>query len=441
LAQLIDLLKSEKRKMPPNPTNEAEFEKAITAIDNELRSSGISIEMRSLHAIAEYATKFDMDIPVPGEAELGAPGDYEGKNVGAHIWNWYSAHYGARQYQYMGPGSVVILLREDPWEIRLPLILGEVTYVVERDLSRYVNSPQVTTNGIHPIVNILTSVCELPAGLANTLSNDECAAIVDRFEMGLDCLRAINEMIHMPYVTESLSDIATAVRHIVSVPSHFGQSKWASAQAAEKLIKSFLKCKEIPFPFSHDIEKLHLLAVPAGLGAIGIATIDALQTKAGVRYGEVPVTLIEAIEAHLASLKVGKLVATARAPRDKMVVELVKGINLAADKNGKIVVAKFDLGNQTKAFWIPAGIVKFILSRAKMSDSDYSGITIPPIEPADWDGTITPMFTGIEVKEFTDVIAIFAVLDRGVTNGLAFDNKMWSLFIKTLNQYNHMLVG
>jgi hypothetical protein len=382
----------------------------------------------------------DIPIPIPGTDKSDVTGDYSGPSLGAHILNWYSANYGDRQYYFMGPGSVIVLLRDDPWEIRLPLILGEVSYVVERELSKYVNSPSVTTNGVHPIVNILTSVCELPAGLASTLSDEECAAVVDRFEFGMDCLRAINEMTNLPYVIESLSDIASAIRHILSVPPHFGQSKWASAQAAEKLIKSFLKYKSIPFPLTHDIEKLHILAVTAGFGPMDSATIDALQTKAGVRYGDVPVTLIEAVKAHLASLKVGKLVAQAQMPPKKLVVDLVKGINLAADKNGKIVVAKFDLGNQKKAFLIPAQIVKFILSKAKMKKCDHLNFTVPEIDPADWDGAITPMFTEVKINEFTDLITISGSLNRGITDGLAFDNNVWSLFIRALNKYDHMLI-
>jgi hypothetical protein len=106
-----------------------------------------------------------------------------------------------------------------------------------------------------------------------------------------------------------------SVRHIFSVPPHYyGQSKWAAAQAAEKLLKSFLKAKDISFPFSHDIQALASLAEARGMKSLDRGVVDQLQTRAAVRYGEQAVSLTETVAAHHSSLLVGKQVSQALAP-------------------------------------------------------------------------------------------------------------------------------
>jgi hypothetical protein len=422
------------------PVTKDEFEEAITAIDNDLRARDIEVHSRSLHAVMTYAKLYGVDIPIPSGSNLGSPGIYIGESLGAHIMHWYSMRYGERQYFYMGPGSVIIMLRGDPWEIRLPLILGEVNCVIDRDLKKYIDSPKVTQDGVHPTVNILESVLDLPEGLAKSLSDAECQSIEDGFWMGMECMQAIDRIRDSPYIPEALSDIASAVRHVFSVPSHFGQSKWSSAQAAEKMLKSFLKSRECAFPFTHNIHQLYALCSANGMAALDENTINALQTKASVRYGGESVSLSEAVGGHLASLALGRTVAESMSKKKKPIVDLVKGVNVGADRRGHIVVAKFDLGNQKKTFLIPSSTVKYILSNAKVALADYSEITVPEIHPRDWDGAVSPMWVSLTVDNFEDLVAVSISLNRGTTDGLAFQPHVWSFFINALRQYEKFLI-
>jgi len=288
----------------------------MESIDAQLRAANVQIHARSLHAAAQYSKLFHLTIPLSSRPDNGRAGVYTGSDASAHIRKWFDDRYGDRQKISMGPGSAVILLRGDPWEIRLPRIFGSVRCVIERDLSRYANEPELRSDGHPPITNVLTLINGFPSGLAAQLSDKECCNIIELFMYALNCMHAIEGIKGNKYVPEALSDIQSSVRHIFSVPPHYGQSKWSSAQAAEKLLKSFLKEKGIPFPKNHDIRGLADLARTGGMKPLENAITDQLQTRAAVRYGDESVSLIEAVAAHHASMMVGKHVSEILIPHN-----------------------------------------------------------------------------------------------------------------------------
>lgn len=296
------------------PTTQEEFHSVMEQIDAQLRAANVPIHARALHAAGDYSKLFELEIPMSLGPDKGSPGIYTGANAAAHIRNWFDDRYGDRQNIYMGPGSTIIILRGDPWEIRLPRIYGRVRCVVERDLSRYANEPKFRTDGQPPITNLLTLINHFPTGLAARLSDEECFNILDLFKRSLDCMHAIEYIAGNPYVAEALADIDASVRHIFSVPPHFGQSKWSSAQAAEKLLKSYLKVKDLSFPFTHDIQGLAALTITGGMKPLEQGVIDQLQTRAAIRYGDEPVSLVAAVAAHHASLVVGRHVSETLIP-------------------------------------------------------------------------------------------------------------------------------
>lgn len=278
-------------------------------IDAQLRAANVQIHARSFHAAGEYSKLFQLEIPMSPCPEKGRLGVYTGGDAAAHIRKWFDDRYGDRQKTFIGPGAAVIVLRGDPWEIRLPRIYGTVQCVVERDLSRYANEPSLRSDGHPPIKNLLTLINDFPPGLAAKLSDEECRYVLDSFKHVLDCMHAIEYIAGNPYIPEVLSDIHASVIHIFSAPPHYGQSKWSSAQAAEKLLKSLLKVKGISFPFNHDIRGLADLARSGGMRPLENGIIDQLQTRAAVRYGDESVSLIEAVAAYHASMLVGKHVS------------------------------------------------------------------------------------------------------------------------------------
>jgi hypothetical protein len=94
------------------------------------------------------------------------------------------------------------------------------------------------------------------------------------------------------------------VYHIFENPAHYGQARWAAAQASEKYLKGFIALRGRKFAKTHNLAK-DLLPVALELGWDDRAAEDLVlsaECGAGVRYGELPSTMTEAVDAARAAL-------------------------------------------------------------------------------------------------------------------------------------------
>lgn len=280
---------------------ESEFLKLIEEIDEGFRKQNIPIFQRPLRAIREICIRHKISLNVIPNGPA-VPGLYTGDSLVAHVHEWYKKRYGDRLKLDASPGSAAIIIKNDPWLIEFPAIFGEVKCIFDPNLEKY--NKISSTSGV---LNPLTCIQGFTSDYASSLSRDEMLQLAAFFKSTLDTLLRLFEfekIFKFPYISEARADLRSAVTHIFSNPPHFGQSKWASLQLTEKLLKCFLKQKNVSFPKKHDLEKLANLASQNGLPAIPPGVIQEIQCPAGVRYGEIPVTLNEAIIAHHSSLKV-----------------------------------------------------------------------------------------------------------------------------------------
>jgi hypothetical protein len=261
-----------------------------------------------MHAMMAYSQRYGLNMRMALGEETGTPGNYSDEKADAHIRDWFDRRYGTRQNVDIAYGWSVLLVRDDPWRLRLPVIFGTVKCVVERDLSRH-SGP---TLGVRtpPTLNILSQVEGMTQELAYRLSDHERSEILSQFVFSLDCIKAIDELRDKPYASEIKADVDTAIAQIFATPAHYGQSKWASSQAAEKLLKSFLKTRNVAFDRNHNIKRLAEDARTLG-AALSDESIASVSISPGVRYGEIAVSLSEAIDAHYASLRIGRAVREA----------------------------------------------------------------------------------------------------------------------------------
>ncbi len=284
------------------PENEKEFNKLMIEIDNSLKEKNIPIFSRSIHSMREIAMKFKISITFgakQGEANLGV---YNEDNLSEHINNWYQSKYGNRLKVQMGVGTGVLLIRNDPWRIIYPLIFGTVSFVCDTNLDKYKDAPSITSDGTIPVLNILNLIEDMSTDYAKLLSESDLKIIVHHFISGLDSLSSLNGIKSKPFIKEARIDLENAVNNILSKQAHYGQSKWASLQFAEKLIKCFLKEKSVEFPKNHKLSELYNLAVNSGLPSFSTDLLMHVQCSASVRYGEEIISLEEAVNAHYSSL-------------------------------------------------------------------------------------------------------------------------------------------
>ena len=272
-------------------------------IENILKDRNIPIYNRPIHAPLEVTRKLKISIPwlpIQGKA---SPGIYNTENLAAHIHDWYENKYGDRLKVQMGIGSGIILIRNDPWRVIFPMIFGSVSFVCSNNIERYKDSPSFSTDGTPPIINILNLIEDLPNDYAKSLSVSERKEIKQIFLSGLESLSYFDMIKSKPFIKEAKIDLENAVNNILSDHAHYGQSKWASLQFSEKLLKCFLSEKSVNFPKKHNLSDLYNLAVTQGqLTGFPSDLLDQVQCSAGVRYGEETIELEDAVRAHYSSL-------------------------------------------------------------------------------------------------------------------------------------------
>lgn len=216
-------------------------------------------------------------------------------------------------YQSAGQGyipfddrRVVVVIRHKIWCMTLPILFGRYKAFCnpnyEGDNSRSHDSGSE--------INVLTCIKGIDPEIGAHLSRDEQMQLLQFFVSSMNFLKSICYIKDRPFMREAIADLQAAVNHLVQSPHHYGQSKWASQQMVEKFLKSFLHAKGcLPIPKTHVLRTLATRAKNCGLDGLAPQSLEDIACKAGVRYGEIPVTGVEAVRAHHASLSICAVIA------------------------------------------------------------------------------------------------------------------------------------
>lgn len=150
--------------------------------------------------------------------------------------------------------------------------------------------------------NIVQLLEGMTAGKAAGLSEAALSAIDVAFGIGLPAAYTLENTDHeLMYIARG--DVAAAVAGLMDQSERYGASKWASLQAAEKVLKTAISLKGAKFKFTHGLGELckHLsdLGITLNTGPL----IAKIQCSPKIRYGEELCTREDALAAHQASLE------------------------------------------------------------------------------------------------------------------------------------------
>lgn len=284
------------------PTDSAEFNALMERVDAKLASEGIPITLRPIRALMAIGNEFDTPIPLAKPFPNIDPSDPIAKNwpFVQRANQWYSDRYGDRLLHDFRPGRVAFLLRQTPWVLHLPRIYGRAQTVASRTLK----SERFRTDGVPPIYNVLDGIKGLTEELRRTLSDSELREIFTLFQLGYNALTTVEYLCPNGLVETGMADIDAAVGHIMARNPSYGQSRWASLQATEKILKACIELKGGKYSLTHDLQKICEEASSVGIPTPPREDIDTIQCLASVRYGTGASTLSEAINAHHASLRI-----------------------------------------------------------------------------------------------------------------------------------------
>lgn len=284
-----------------------QFEAMMGEIDAKLTDEGQEIPGRPMMAVREVALKYQLNIPLGGDPAIMPPDLRANAALSDAIDRWYKDNYGDRLKEDPCPGRIVVALDGDLYVMRVPRIFGSINFVLVR---QWLETPGISRGP--GTCNIVQLVEEMTPAKALRLSDAALAALGQAFEVVLPAAYTLESTQHR-LMRIARGDVTVAISNLMARGGRYGESKWASLQAAEKVLKAAIELSGGTFGFTHELDKLCKTLADHGLVFDASAQVAAIQCKPGIRYGEEPCSQDEALAAHRASLELVNILRNAGA--------------------------------------------------------------------------------------------------------------------------------
>ena len=288
---------------------EEDFNKLMEIVDKKLQDDGTPIPARELLSLREVSLLTGRKLicsNLSGEPEKD---NYDDINLPLHIFKWVTERYGDRLKVDGSIGYMSILIRNDPWLLRLPRNYGSVKIIADPDLLKPYPNIAINRPGQKPqeaYLNVLTTIENFAPGLAKSLNSDEIMRILNLYLLGdefFNLMRKYSSTSEL--VASARNDFVLAAKSAVSHANQSGQSLWHSLQGAEKLLKHYIQTKGEKFKYVHDLTDLVQQCYDLGMPAIDDGLISNVQCSPKVRYENYVYSSIKVVSANISSLKIG----------------------------------------------------------------------------------------------------------------------------------------
>jgi HEPN domain len=274
------------------------FEAMMREIDAEFVRDGLPIPSRSLHAVMAVGKRFKIGMPLVPPPSGAPPELMRYAQLSKNIHEWYELVYGDRTKIDFSPGKMVLTIDGDLYLLSLPRIYGAVHFFAVR---QFLEHKFPVTRGPAGC-NILQLIESLTPAKAATFSDQTLDYITRSFKLALEAHDLLEASQGHSLIQIARGDIQTAVNNLMDRGDRFGESKWASLQAAEKILKATIEFEGAKFRFGHELMSFCEQLDDLGITCDWAPLISKIQCRAGIRYGEMTCTREEAVEAHQASL-------------------------------------------------------------------------------------------------------------------------------------------
>lgn len=276
-------------------------------IDREMAAEGVKITARPFMAGLKITRRYNVVLNACPPHRPPKAGCFDPLEISIRVHDWIERRYGERIKVPFHIGRVVLPLRGDLYLINCPTTGGEVQFVCEPH--SFGQPREMIGVDAAPTCNMVDLVEDMTPDLARSLTAEEVIKIGIAVTIGMAAYSALEVIRDVEYVRAAVGDFDAAVAHLVEHRPQPGLSKWASLQAVEKLVKAYISQKGEAVRRTHSLEGLYDQAAKLGLPAPPRQYLADVQCPAGVRYGEVAVSVEEALKAHLVSLELGDVAA------------------------------------------------------------------------------------------------------------------------------------
>lgn len=293
--------------LPRPPEQGPAFEAMMAEIDFKLTNDGVEIPSRPMLAIGEVTRKYGILIPIAAPRVRLPPELQENVALGEAIHRWYMDNYGDRLKTNPCPGRMVVLVDGDLYVLSVPRILGSVNFVLTRE---WLDNPGISRGP--STCNIVQLLDKLTAAKATRLSDSALVGIGKAFQTALHAAYTLETTKHQ-LMSIARGDVDVAISNLMAHGQRYGESKWASLQAAEKILKAAISLIGGKPKFTHELADLCQSLSKSGLVFNAQSQIAAIQCKPAIRYGDEPCSRDEALMAHQASLELVNILREAGA--------------------------------------------------------------------------------------------------------------------------------
>ena len=198
------------------------FHEKMKLIDAELSQKGVPVYERPFQAFPIAAPDYNGPLMGCG-IDTSEYGEYEGPNLLGKIHNWYKQVYGKRINAARDLGRIPIIIREEIYLVRIPLVY--------------------TT----PEINILPFVSGLTPGVARRLSDKDLDEIHNKFMEGYSLAQEFEDLDfrlaaegkNNPFLDSAMEDKDAATACLDEEMDTNG-AVFHSQQLAEKMLKAVL---------------------------------------------------------------------------------------------------------------------------------------------------------------------------------------------------------
>ncbi len=297
------------------PATTDEFDAMMTSLDKHLANLALRPNQRSLNAAIAVSSVLGLSgTPILGGSNVrGEP--FSPVDLLARVHDWYSERYGEKAKIDFSPGSVVMSLHGNMWEMKMPKVWGSFQVFIARDLTYEGNNLATTEGSPSCSYNALCSVEGMTQAYADKLVNDDLKKVMERFVHGYLAVSCLDQLRGHDFFEEARGDYRHSVYALLT-GREFGKARWDSSQCAEKIFKGLLGREHHDFPRSgakgHDIAHLGSL-VKDKLGVVLLPSdLTAVHCSPAVRYGEQKSTLGESLASHDSLVRMLNVLAEAK---------------------------------------------------------------------------------------------------------------------------------
>jgi hypothetical protein len=232
--------------------NKEEFESKIIVADQDLRKQGLSVAQRAHKMFNVLSPNSSFLFQSDWERKRFPETEYSGQDLYDKIQSWYTAHYGERSQMYIHLRTIPIILLDDIYFFRIPLIFGTPPSHV--DIIELIDD-------FTPLTGYLLSEEDIARYREAFQEGYSLSLQIDNMDTSLRCSNPSSRASRDPFIVSAKRDREIAIRSLTS-PYDCNNSVFHSQQLAEKMLKSLLFTVEgigendIKQKYGHKMDKL-----------------------------------------------------------------------------------------------------------------------------------------------------------------------------------------